>query len=446
MALLLGLVSLAFIFYFFAINAWLVGLLPLLFCMLFLYNVVSGKHTSGTLKQFFSSQSFLIAWGLILLGIYGIMSFAGMDYYLIGMILIVINITGWIISLLSEYEDGKNIFHIGYYMSLGILLWNVAGTQSRLTTLAVLLMMPIFTFWIYSFNVFVLRIRAPIEKERESMTFLLFHLTIISFLIQFFLHNLFVGLALSQIYLLILYFSISFVQSYSRLSFELPEPNVRDILAGRTILSRKKPLKIETLLYFNDFIQRVPHSIRTALSALNILVILCIIYSFFTVGNPESIGMQLLYRCSIVVFFVNFLLLKKIRFNYKLQRYSVFFIVHFAVYLGIALAAGYQTLTMALCGIGRSIISAWLIFYSDFAIRRGILQKEDYSYRISANVVSMLINIYLIIILALPIQLSFSIIFFYLGLSFFLTLQTIKFVKNTYPPTLTVEEILSKMA
>ncbi|MBP6910845.1 hypothetical protein KBC03_04630 [Patescibacteria group bacterium] len=146
MALLLGLVSLAFIFYFFAINAWLVGLLPLLFCMLFLYNVVSGKHTSGTLKQFFSSQSFLIAWGLILLGIYGIMSFAGMDYYLIGMILIVINITGWIISLLSEYEDGKNIFHIGYYMSLGILLWNVAGTQSRLTTLAVLLMMPIFTF------------------------------------------------------------------------------------------------------------------------------------------------------------------------------------------------------------------------------------------------------------------------------------------------------------
>ncbi|MBP6910843.1 hypothetical protein KBC03_04620 [Patescibacteria group bacterium] len=87
-----------------------------------------------------------------------------------------------------------------------------------------------------------------------------------------------------------------------------------------------------------------------------------------------------------------------------------------------------------------------MIFYSDFAIRRGILQKEDYSYRISANVVSMLINIYLIIILALPIQLSFSIIFFYLGLSFFLTLQTIKFVKNTYPPTLTVEEILSKMA
>jgi|GEM_PF-5642494 len=61
MALLLGIVSISFIFYFFAINAWLVGLLPLLFCMLFLYNVVSTKHTGGTLKQFFSSQSFLIA-------------------------------------------------------------------------------------------------------------------------------------------------------------------------------------------------------------------------------------------------------------------------------------------------------------------------------------------------------------------------------------------------
>jgi len=116
------------------------------------------------------------------------------------------------ISLLSDYEDGKNIFHIGYYMSLGILLWNVAGTQSRLTTLSVLLLMPIFTFGLYSFIVFVLRIRAPIEKERESMTFLLFHLTIISFLVQFFLHNLFVGLAISQIYLLLLYLLISLVQ------------------------------------------------------------------------------------------------------------------------------------------------------------------------------------------------------------------------------------------
>lgn len=204
-------------------------------------------------------------------------------------------------------------------------------------------------------------------------------------------------------------------------------------------------MKIETLLYFNQFIQHIPHSIRTALSGLNIVIIICIIFSFFTIGNPGLIGMQILYRCSIIVFFINFLLLKKIRFNYKLQRYSVFFIIHFAVYLGIALAAGYQTLTMALCGIARSIISSGLIFYSDFAIRTGVMQKEDYNYWIGANVVSMLINIYLIISLSLPVQLSFSIIFFYLGIGFFLTLQTIKFVKNTYPPTLTVEDILMKM-
>lgn len=330
-------------------------------------------------------------------------------------------------------------------MSLGILLRNVAGTQPRMTTLAVLLMLPIFTFGIYSFIVFVLRIWAPIEKERESMTFLLFHMTIISFLIQFFLHNLFIGLALSQVYLFLVYMLISFVKSYSRLDFDLPKPDVRDILAGRTILSRKKPMKIEALLYFNQFVQQIPNSIRTALSGLNIVIILCIIYSFFTIGNPGMISMQILYRCSILVFFINFLLLKKINFNYKLQRYSVFFIIHFAVYLGIALAAGYQTLTMALCGIGRSIISSGLIFYSDFAIRNGVMQKEDYNYRIGANVVSMLINIYLIISLSLPIQLSFSIIFFYLGIGFFLTLQTIKFVKNTYPPTLTVEDILMKM-
>lgn len=118
MALLLGAVSLAFIFYFFAINAWLVGLLPLLFFMLFVYNIVSSKHTKGTLRQFFSSQSFLIARGFMLLGIYGILTFTGMDYTIIGMILIVINIVAWVISILTEYDDGKNIFHIGYYMSL----------------------------------------------------------------------------------------------------------------------------------------------------------------------------------------------------------------------------------------------------------------------------------------------------------------------------------------
>ncbi len=445
MALLLSVVSIAFIFYFFSISAWIVWLLPLLFCMLFIYNVVSRKHTGGTLKQFFSSQSFLIARWLILLWIFGILSFAGIDYYLIGIILIMTNIVGWIISLLWDYNDGKNIFHIGYYMSMGILLRNVAWTQPWMTTLALMLMLPIFTFGIYSFVVFVLRIWAPVEKERESMTFLLFHMMIISFLIQFFMHNLFIGLALSQLYLLLLYFTISFVQSYAKWDFDLPTPDVREILAGKTILSRKKPLKIETLLYFNKFVQQIPSSIRTALSGLNIVIILCIIYSFFTLGNSGSIAMQILYWCSIIVFFINFLLLKKIRFNYKLQRYSVFFIIHFGVYLGIALAAGYQTLTMALCGIGRSIISSWLIFYSDFMIRRGILQKEDYNYRIGANVVSIIINIYLLARLSLPVELWFSIIFFYLGIGFFLTLQTIKFVKNTYPPTLTIEDILYKM-
>ena len=155
--------------------------------------------------------------------------------------------------------------------------------------------------------------------------------------------------------------------------------------------------------------------------------------------------MQLLYRCSIFLFFGNFLYLKKIGFNYKLQRYSVFFIIHFAVYLGIAQMTGYQTLSMALSGIAWSILSSGAIFYSDFAIRKQYLHKEDYSYRIGANMLTIAINIYLIISLVLPLELSFSIIFFYIGIGFFLTLQTIKFVKNTYPPTLTVEEILQKM-
>ncbi len=445
MAILLGIVSIVFIFYFFAINTWLVGLLPLLFCMLFIYNVLSTKHTGGTLKQFFSSQSFLIARWLILLGMYGILTFAGVDYYVTGMLLVVINIVWRMVSILSSYEDGKNIFHIGYYMSLGILFWNIAGTQSWTTTLSVFLMMPIFTFGIYSFIVFVLRLRAPIEKEWESMTFFLFHLSIICFLIQMFLHNLFVGLSISQVYLFLLYLGISAVNNYAELSFDAPKPDVRDIIAWKRILSHKKPLKIETLIYLNQFIEQIPSSIRTAMSGLNIVVILSIIYTFFVFGHPEELSMQLLYWASTLLFFVNFLLLKKINFNYRLQRYSVFFIVHFAVYLGIALAAWYQTLTMAMCGIGWSIISAGAIFYSDFTIRKWILQKEDYNYWIGANIVSIVINMYLLISLKLPIQLSFSIIFFYLGISFFLTLQTIKFVKNTYPPTLTVEEILMKM-
>gem|GEM_PF-5242391 len=57
---------------------------------------------------------------------YGILSFAGIDYYVIGMILIMINIIGRMVSLLSDYDDGKNIFHIGYYMALGIMIRNIA--------------------------------------------------------------------------------------------------------------------------------------------------------------------------------------------------------------------------------------------------------------------------------------------------------------------------------
>lgn len=151
---------------------------------------------------------------------YGILSFAGIDYYTVGLILIIINILGLVGSILTQYEEGKGIFHIGYYMALGILLRNVAGTQPRMTTLSVILMIPICSFAIYSFIVFILRIRVPVERERESMTFLFLQLSIISFLIQFFLQNLFVGLALAQIYLFLLYSVIARVQSYALTNFE----------------------------------------------------------------------------------------------------------------------------------------------------------------------------------------------------------------------------------
>lgn len=66
--------------------------------------------------------SLFFAWIIILAGLLGIFNFFGMDLISTSLWLIAINLFLWIGSYLRRYEDGKQVFQLGYYLSTIFLI------------------------------------------------------------------------------------------------------------------------------------------------------------------------------------------------------------------------------------------------------------------------------------------------------------------------------------
>lgn len=134
--------------------------------------------------------------------------------------------------------------------------------------------------------------------------------------------------------------------------------------------------------------------------------------------NSDILIRELLYRLSIILFMVNFIIIKKVDFYYKIQRVLVFFIINFAIYLSllnISHLLNWNDSSIALIATCRNIANSVAIFYSRDMYHQSNIKKADYYYRTVANIIAMIINIVLIARLDIAGELKFALITIYVG-------------------------------
>jgi hypothetical protein len=147
-------------------------------------------------------------------------------------------------------------------------------------------------------------------------------------------------------------------------------------------------------------------------------------------GGGDQVTSQLILWFGIVAFFVNYLLLRTIDFYHQIQRVLAFILINFGIYLTIINLFGTEIVYLMSLGMLWSILNSLIMFHTGRLAKKGILEPADYLYRIGANSLVTLCNIYFVFFLPLSLQFRFSIGAIYFGIQFFLTLYNLRFVQG----------------
>lgn len=417
---LLSMWLLSFILYFYGIGLRYLWFLPIVFMFWFLsYHGMTGsiKNKWGELVN---KYSLYIARSSMLIGIVGMLNFFHIDLTKIAIILIVINLVVWIGSYIADYKDGKKVFQVGYYMSIGFLLLVVANFCSRSEVFKICTYLWIVNFAISWFICYIVWVIAPVDKDLTYRTWVFWIWAFVLALVQS-LGNIYVALSIGSmvmtgIYVLI-YKIVQYTPVVKNLNFSPGKKtniSVRRILAGERITEPKTYFSSQTKQAICEFVYEMPERTKKSLESINITIIGITILNYLT-HRQGFVGANQVYYWIIIAFFIgNVLILKKIGFNSILQNLVVFLVINFAIYVSLFSYFEGNFWSIALRGILRNIASSLIVFYAP-KFMKGVFQNRDYMYWIIATLMGMCVNIILLIKTTMDWQLIFFISLLYLG-------------------------------
>lgn len=418
MTFFLLLITLAlFVLYFWAIWLWYIGFIPIIFLLFFLSYYTSS--VAGKIKVWQWRQQYLIflAWIVILVWLGGSLHFFGITNIDIAQILIIFNLIFWAGSYFTQYEDGKAVFQLWYYLSIiwlvisaytlwwWIWFWNIFGMVWAMNMAII---------W---FMIFIIWLKWGVSKY---MRYELGITTIWSIIIVivYQIKDFYIALFLSSILLSGIYYLI-----YKILKDRPPSDqqqktiSVRRILAGERINQYQKPFKQEFHRQVYDMIVDMPILAKYALEWLNIILIMIMIIIYINnIWKVVPVMHERLYRVIIASFVGNVVLLKRINYSSIIQRLIVFAVINFAIYVSLFSLCEGNIAQIAWAALLWNIFSGILIFYIPKIGIWKYFKKIDYIFWLITTLIAMVINIALFNRTDLPGQLLFSIIFLYVGI------------------------------
>jgi hypothetical protein len=248
-------------------------------------------------------------------------------------------------------------------------------------------------------------------------------------------------LFIAQVYITLIYTFFYYVLQQPETIKVTQWVTLDEILEGKRILWKQvhttsQNTKPQWIASIQKEMSKVSSYTKASLSILNVVVILAMMLWFFfhIQEGTNALIRELLYWLSIWLFVVNFILIKKIDFYYKIQRVFVFFILNFAIYLSllnISHLLNWDSTSITLIATIRNIVNSIAIFYSQGIFKSTTIKIADYYYWIAANLLAMIINIVLIArLLEVPWELRFALVTIYVGVQGYLMYYNIQYIKN----------------
>ncbi len=430
MSLFLMLISIiGFILYFYGIGLWYLGFIPLVFLgIFFAYHGVTKTLTnvSWTIVQ---KYSLYVAWIILLAGFLGVLNFFGVQSLSCCLWILWVSLALWIGSYLWDYQDGKSVFQLWFYLAIAFLLiiafaqWGVPWFWEVFRVLRTALV------WIIWFQIFVLWI------WKKSASYLWYQLAILVMGMIFRVcldqvSNMYIALSICSLVLTwVCTYIYKILQQQPLTDEKKAKISVRRILAGERITQGKKYFSSAYAEQIFHFIAQMPQWAKQMLELFNVLfVAILIVYYVGHVAGFVTVN-HIFYRVSILIFISNVFLLKKIGYNSLIQNLVVFLVINFAVYVSFFSYFNGNVWSVAVWGIIWNIVSASLIFSAHtIPFFSRVLHKIDYIYRIIATIIAMLVNVILLMWTDLPGELIFFLVLVYLGLQSMIIYYSAKYV------------------
>lgn len=429
--LLLCIWIIAFMIYFYAIGLWYIGFFPIvLLWILFAYYWVTRdiKIKSSDLLQ---RYSLVVAWFVILAGLVWVFNFFWIDLVNTCLGLISINLFLWIGSYMIKYEDGKLVFQLGYYVSIVFLIITMSVFEGRMWFWNTFSMMRVMQVGVSGFLIFLVGLKESIEDYLRYKLWIFSLWTIILVIIDQ-VKNFYLALSLNSVLLTGVYFWIFTILKHKPLTDEKKENiSVRRILAGERITKVKKHFKSEFQKIIYGFIATMPSRAKKLLELMNIVIIIALIYYYIAnIAGFANIN-HIFYRFIIIVFVANVLLLKRIWYNSIIQNLVVFLVINFAIYISLFSYLNGDVGAIVSWAILRNIVSASLIFYAHkIPFLAKIFTPLEYTYRLVATVVALVVNIILLRNTTLPGELIFFLMLLYIGLEGMILFYAAKYLQK----------------
>ncbi len=434
MTILLYITSLSvFMWFFYAVWAWYIGVVPLLIALYIIIMSSKDYRTSTTIESTQrQTYSIYIAWLAILAGFVWVAQFFSDNTVQIWLRVMWVNIIWWIWSYMLSYNDGKYMAQTWYGAAILYILRQASYSTDRYGLRDIVGMLWVLTLGIVGFIVWVVGHRRNIESYMYYLIFVLTGWTIMIAIGNYF-SDIYTVLLVDSLLVLGLSIGLYYSMQYHIPSInEIKKVSVRRILAWERITKNKQiPQKNKRLSQLYHFVVAMPLWTKYGIEAINCaLVVVTISLYLNNIANAVSQRHQIVYRAIIGLFVTTALMLKRIWFTSIMQKLTLFAVINYAIYLTLYTIFGGSMGAITRWAIVWNIISSILIFHGPSSFLSDILEKEDYIYRIVMTVAWLCINIYLLWLTSLAGQLIFSIVFIYCGVQWLLLYYGIKHVQQ----------------
>jgi len=424
----------AFVLFFYGIGLRYLWALPLLFFVGLLGYYTTTFSIKKKWTKFLEKYGMILAWVIILGGLFGLMRFLHIDLLQSLLGLFTFNLIFRLGSYIFGYKDGKLAFQIGFYLSLlGILILSAFTTNAR-WFLEIFSSFRFLHLAVIGFFVFIIGIRHKIEK------YLFYKLLILSVgaVVLMIIHkvsDIYIALLLTSLLLTVIFAILYFVLKRSPPT-ETTKKNIslRRILAGDKITTPQSMIQGNIFKLIHKFLLNMPNRSKHILEFVNtaIVIALIVLYVFSLGWDPITQFHQTLFWMIIISFVANVFFLKKSWFTSIYQKLIVFTIINFAIYVSLFSLFNGQFGKIALGWILWNLLSSAMIFLAPKTSLQGILQRRDYLFWLATTLLAMLVNIFLLNKSSIQGQLIFPITLVYLWLQGMILFYALKYVKKLH--------------